>query len=205
MIRVLIKNWWLLLLRGVFALVFALFIFIFLPFVPAPLLRELAFAGLTVIFALFAFATGTITIAAAVRGAGQNGSSWLLLADGIVVTAGGLIILFLPELTLRYVIQLIGFTSLLVGVLEVIAGIHLRRHIMDERLLLVGGVISMIFAFCLFLPRAIDIQGVLTWLSLYAGTNGLAMVGLGWRLRGLRESIHALAAPEPAAKASSGS
>jgi len=201
MIRTLIRNWALVLFRGLFALAFAIFVFLFLPFVPAPLLRELAFAGLTVIFALFASATGIITIVAAVRGAGQGGSSWLLLADGIVVTTGGLVILFSPGLTLLHVIQLIGFTSLLVGVLEVMAGIHLRRHLTDERLLLAGGIISIVFAFCLFLPRSMNVQAVLSWLSLYATANGLAMVGLAWRLRGLRESIHALAAAGQAAKA----
>jgi uncharacterized membrane protein HdeD (DUF308 family) len=205
MIRMLIRNWWLLLLRGIFALAFAIFIFVFMPFVPAPLLRELAFAGLAVIFALFASATGIITIAAAIRGAGQGGSSWLLLADGIVVTTGGLVIFFSPGLTLLHVIQLIGFTCLLVGVLEVIAGIHLRRHLTDESLLLVGGVISMIFAFCLFIPRGMDVQAVLTWLSLYAGANGLAMIGLAWRLRRLNEAVHALAAAGLAAKAAGSS
>jgi hypothetical protein len=46
-----------------------------------------------------------------------------------------------------------------------------------------------------------NVQAVLSWLSLYATANGLAMVGLAWRLRGLRESIHALAAMGQAAKA----
>ena len=69
------------------------FYFCFLPFLPAPFLRQFAFAGLAAIFALFAFATGVLTIAAAVRGAGQGGSSWLMLADGIAVAIGGLIIL----------------------------------------------------------------------------------------------------------------
>jgi len=201
MIRTLIKNWWLLLLRGIFALAFAIFIFVFLPFVPAPLVRELAFAGLAVIFALFAAATGIVTIAAAIRGAGHGGSSWLLLADGIVVTTGGTVIFFSPGLTLTHVIQLIAFTCLVVGVVEVIAGIHLRRHLADETLLLAGGIVSIIFAFCLFIPRDIDVQAALTWLSLYAGVNGLAMVGLAWRLRRLRESVHALATPGLAAKA----
>lgn len=114
MIRTLIRNWALVLFRGLFALAFAIFIFLFLPFVPAPLLRELAFAGLAITFALFASATGIITIAAAIRGASQGGSSWLLLADGIAVTTGGLVVLFSPGLTLIHVIQLIGLTSLLV-------------------------------------------------------------------------------------------
>lgn len=58
------------------------------------------------------------------------------------------------------------------------AGIHLRRHLADERLLLAGGIISIIFAVCLFLPRSMNVPAVLSWLSLYAAANGLAM---GWR------------------------
>jgi len=200
MIRMLIKNWWLLLLRGIFAVAFAIFIFVFLPFVPAPLLRELSFAGLVVIFAVFATVTGAITIVAAIRGAGQGGSSWLMLADGIVVTTGGLMILFSPALTLAHVIQLIALTTLLVGALEVVAGLHLRRHLTDERLLVSGGVISMAFAACLFLTRTGSVQAVLTWISIYALANGLAMVGLALRLRGLRQSIHALAGPATIAR-----
>jgi len=201
MIRLLIKNWWLLLLRGIFAIAFSIFIFVFLPFVPAPLLRELAFAGLVMIFALFAIVSGAITIAAAVRGAGQGGSAWLLLAEGIVVTAGGLVVLLSPGLTLSHVIQLIALTTLLVGALELLAGIRLRRHLTDERLLLAGGVISVVFGACLLLARDGSVQPVLTWISIYALTNGLAMAGLALRLRGLRESIHTLALPRPLAKA----
>jgi uncharacterized membrane protein HdeD (DUF308 family) len=201
MIRLLIKNWWLLLLRGIFAIAFSIFIFVFLPFVPAPLLRELAFAGLVMIFALFAIVTGAFTIAAAVRGAGQGGSAWLLLAEGIVVTAGGLVVLLSPGLTLSHVIRLVALTTLLVGALELLAAIRLRRHLTDERLLLAGGMISVVFGACLLLARDGSVQPVLTWISIYALTNGLAMAGLALRLRGLRESIHTLAGSRPLAKA----
>lgn len=194
MIRLLIQNWWMLLLRGVFALAFAVFIFVFMPFVPAPLLRELAFAGLVVIFALFAIATGVLTIAAAVWRASQS-ASWLLLADGIVVTAGGLVVLISPALTLARVILLIAATALLVGILEMVAGFHLRRHIADEWLLVSGGLVSVAFAAWLLLARGGDAHAVLTWISIYAAANGLALVGLAFRLRGLRNSIHALVSP----------
>jgi uncharacterized membrane protein HdeD (DUF308 family) len=201
MIRLLIKNWWLLLLRGVLAVAFAIFIFVFLPFVPAPLVRELAFAGLVVIFAVFAAVTGAITIAAAVRGAGHGGSSWLLLADGIVVTVGGLMVLLSPGLTLEHVIQLIALTALVMGILELVAGFHLRRHLTDEWLLILGGVTSIAFALCLFLARAESVQPILTWISIYALANGLAISGLALRLRGLQQSIHALAGAGMMAKA----
>jgi uncharacterized membrane protein HdeD (DUF308 family) len=201
MIRLLIQNWWLLFLRGVLAIAFAIFIFVFLPFLPAPFLRQLAFAGLAAIFALFAFATGVLTIAAAVRGAGQGGSSWLMLADGIAVTIGGLVILLSPGLTLIHVIQLIAIIALVAGALEFVSGIHLRRHITDEWLLITGGVISIAFAPCLLLANVETVQSALTWISLYAFATGIAVIGLALRLRSLRNSIHALAGPKPSARA----
>jgi uncharacterized membrane protein HdeD (DUF308 family) len=201
MIRLMIQNWWLLFLRGVLAIAFAIFIFAFMPFLPAPFLRQFAFAGLAAIFALFAFATGVLTIATAVRGAGQGGSSWLMLADGIAVTAGGLIILVAPGSTLLRVIQLIALIALVVGVLEFVAGIHLRRHVTDEWLLISGGIISIAFAPCLLLANIGTVQAAMTWVSVYALATGLAVIGLALRLRSLRNSIHALAGSKPAARA----
>ncbi len=203
MIRLLINNWWLLFLRGVLAMAFGLFIYVFLPFLPAPVLRQFAFAGLAVIFAVFAFATGVLTMAAAVRSAASGGSSWLLLTDGIAVTIGGLVILLSPGLTLIHVIQLIAAVALLAGVLELIAGIHLRRHVTDEWLLISGGIISLAFSTGLFLTRVNSVAGTLTWISLYALANGLAMIGLALRLRTLKNSIHALAESKPVAQAAS--
>ena len=201
MIRLMIQNWWLLFLRGVLAIAFAIFIFTFMPFLPAPFLRQFAFAGLAAIFALFAFATGVLTIAAAVRGAGQGGSSWLMLTDGIAVTAGGLIILLAPGSTLTHVIHLIAIIALVVGLLEFVAGIHLRRHVTDEWLLISGGVISVAFAPCLLLANVGTVQAALTWISIYALASGLAVIGLALRLRSLRNSIHALAGAKPVARA----
>jgi uncharacterized membrane protein HdeD (DUF308 family) len=201
MIRLMIQNWWLLFLRGILAIAFAIFIFAFMPFLPAPFLRQFAFAGLAAIFALFAFATGVLTIAAAVRGAGQGGSSWLMLADGIAVATGGLIILLAPGSTLVRVIQLIALIALVVGVLEFVAGIHLRRHVTDEWLLISGGIISIAFSPCLLLANIGTVQAAMTWVSVYALATGLAVIGLALRLRSLRNSIHALAGSKPAARA----
>lgn len=193
MIRLLIQNWWLLLVRGVFAVAFAIFIYVFLPFVPAPLLRQLAFAGVAASFSLFAIVTGTVTIVAAIRGAGKGEAAWLLLADGITVASGGLIIMLSPGLTLTHVIQLIALIALLVGLLEIAAGVHLRRHLADEWLLISAGLISIAFAVCLLLTPRADRHIVLTWIALYSCASGLAMMGLAFHLRKLRESIHALA------------
>jgi uncharacterized membrane protein HdeD (DUF308 family) len=201
MIRLLIKNWWLLFLRGLLAIAFAIFIYAFLPFLPMPFLRQFAFSGLTAIFSLFACATGILTIAAAVSRAESGGSAWAMLAEGIGVTIGGLVVLLFPGLTLIHVVQLIAVTALVVGILEVVAGVHLRRHVADEWLLISGGIISLIFGAVLFLTRVGSVAAALTWISLFALANGLAMMGLSLRLRSLRNSIHKLAEAKPAAEA----
>jgi uncharacterized membrane protein HdeD (DUF308 family) len=201
MIRLLIQNWWLLLVRGIFAVAFAVFVFLFLPLAPAPLVRQLAFAGLVVVFALFAIVSGIITLVAAVRGAGRGGAAWLLLADGVAVTAGGLLIALTPWLTLEHLIQVIAMVALLIGLLEIAAGMHLRRHITDEWLLISSGVISAAFAASLLLTHAGSTQTVLTWTALYAFASGLAMTGFSLRLRSLRHSIHTLAVPAIPGKA----
>jgi len=203
MIRLLIKNWWLLFLRGLLAIAFAVFIYAFLPFLPLPFLRQFAFSGLTVIFSLFACLTGVLTMAAAVRGAESGGSSWAMLAEGIGVTVGGLVILLFPGLTRIHVVQLIAVTAVVAGILEVVAGVHLRRHVADEWLLISGGIISLVFGAVLFLTRVGSIAAALTWISLFALANGLAMMGLSLRLRSLRNSIHKLAEPKPVAQAAS--
>ena len=115
MIRLLIRNWWLLLLRGILAIAFAIFIFVFLPFVPAPLLRATGFCRPGGDLCRVCFRQRDTYYPAAVRGAGQGGSSWLMLADGIAVTTGGVIILVSPGLTLAHVIQIICLTMLVVG------------------------------------------------------------------------------------------
>jgi uncharacterized membrane protein HdeD (DUF308 family) len=201
MIRLLIKNWWLLFLRSLLAIAFAIFIYAFLPFLPMPFLRQFALSGLTAIFSLFACGTGVLTILAAVRGVKPNDVSWPLLGEGIGVTIGGLVILLFPGLMLIHVIRLIAAIALVLGILEVVAGVHLRRHLADEWLLITGGIISLAFGAGLFLTRVSSIAAALTWISLFAFANGLAMMGLSLRLRRLRTSIHKLATLKPEAQA----
>ena len=203
MIRLLIKNWWLLFLRGVLAIAFAIFIYAFLPFLPVPFLRQFAFAGLAAYLpcslASLALSPWQPRCAERVR-ATLHG---LMLADGIGVTIGGLVILLFPGLTLIHVIQFIAVTALVVGILEVVAGVHLRRHVTDEWLLIGGGIISIRLRRSLAPDACRDMQAALTWISLYALANGLAMIGLSLRLRSLRNSIHKLAELKPEAQAAS--
>lgn len=201
MIRALITNWWLLLLRGVFALAFAVFLFFLQPLFPSLLLKPMAYTAVGVIFGLLAVVTGIVTIFAAVKGSTHHRDLWMLLVDGVAITAGGLAVILIPAITVLEVIQIIAATALVMGIFEVIAGTHLRRHVKDEWFLIAGGLISVLFSVFLFSDTSREIASLLNWIAIYAAANGLAMLGLARRLHGLRHTIHELSSPDHLAHA----
>lgn len=196
MIRALINNWWLVLLRGVFALVFATFIVFLQPIFPSLLLQPMAYTAVAELFGLLAVVIGIITIFAAARGSTHRRDLWMLLADGVAITAGGLAVILVPSITVLHVIQIIAAAALVIGVIETLAGTHLRRHVRDEWFLIAGGVTSLLFSAFLFVSSSVEIPSLLNWIAVYAAANGLAMAGLAHRLHGLRHSIHEFSSPE---------
>jgi uncharacterized membrane protein HdeD (DUF308 family) len=196
MIRALINNWWLVLLRGLFALAFATFIVFLQPIFPSLLLKPMAYTAVAELFGLLAVIMGIITIFAAARGSTHHRDLWMLLADGVAVTAGGLAVILLPSITVLHVIQIIAAAALVIGAIEILAGTHLRRHVRDEWFLIAGGVTSLLFSVFLFIASSVEIPSLLNWIAVYAAANGLAMVGLAHRLHGLRHTIHEFSSPE---------
>jgi uncharacterized membrane protein HdeD (DUF308 family) len=193
MIRVMMNNWWLLFLRGLFALVFAIAALGFQPFFSTMLLAPWAFAGLVIVFGLLAVINGLITLGACLHGNQKKRDLWTLLAEGLVMLGAGAAVLFIPGLTLFALVRTVAVATFILGFLELMAGIHLRRHLADERMLIAGGVASLLFAMYLLLGKAWQVPSLLVWIAVYAAANGLAIMGLAVKLRRLRASVHQLA------------
>ena len=192
MLRVLITNWWLLALRGVLALLFAGMAFSSHTVTGTWLLSAIALAGVVVSFGLLAIAAGVCTIVAAVRGAGGE-KWWLLLWDGVAVCAFGIVVLLAPKLDLIWLARMLAVCAVLIGIMELALARTLRRHLPDEWFLAASGVASVCFGLYLFLFWTEEATGILLWLAVYAAFSGLAILGLAFRLRALRRSVHELA------------
>jgi len=194
MIRVLINNWWLLALRGVLALAFALLALSLQSALRDWLLGAMAMAGLVVLFGVLAFAAGACTIAAAVRGAERH-ERWLpLLLDGIAVCLGGAFILAAPRFDLAWLARMVAAWAIVSGILELAVARRLRRHVQDEWFVALGGVASLCFGVYLFAFWNGEVSALLRWLTAYAAFNAAVILALAFRLRSLRGSVHALAA-----------
>jgi uncharacterized membrane protein HdeD (DUF308 family) len=205
MLRVLINNWWLFGLRGVLVLLLAIAV-VFMRTLPQEwVVGAIGSVFLVIFFGVLAFIAGICTILAAVRGSDQRGDWWLLVGDGVVVAATGLVAISGLKLTLMELIHFLAFAALLVGVCEFGAARKLRRHVADEWFLLVAGLGSLGFGAFLFLGGDHYLKSPLTWLGAYALFSSLTMMGLAVRLRSLHNlphilSSHAVSASERAAK-----
>lgn len=192
MIQTLIKNWWLLLLRGLLALVFSVMTFLMQSSADTLTLREFAMQGMVVFLGLLVLIAGVCTAAAGIWRA-SAGKWWVLLVDGVILSSAGLVLILVNHFSLHTVIQIVVVLAAAIGVTEVAAATSIRRHIRDEWFLALAGVASFGFALVFVLLKPHEPKPMFTWLGSYSGFSAFCLLALAFRLRSLRESVHKMA------------
>jgi uncharacterized membrane protein HdeD (DUF308 family) len=89
-IVLLVRNWWAVALRGVAAILFGIMAFA----VPG-----ITLAALILLFGAYALVDGVLNIVAAVRGRPAEWPAWLLLFEGVVRVAAGVVAFLMPDVT----------------------------------------------------------------------------------------------------------
>jgi uncharacterized membrane protein HdeD (DUF308 family) len=174
MLHTLAQNWWALALRGLVAVLFGLLTF-FLP--------GITLVTLVLLFGAYALVDGVFNVIAFFRVASHH---WAFLIEGVVGLIAGILTFLWPAITAVVLLYLIAFWAIFTGVLEIIAGIRLRKAIANEWLLIVMGVLSLLFGvFILFAPGA-GALAIVLWIGAYALVFGVFLLALAFRLRGHR-------------------
>ena len=178
-LQALAKKWWLLLLRGILAVLFGILAFTW---------PGLTLLTLVILYGAYAAIDGIVALAAAFGG-GQGASRWWLAIVGIVGIAAGLTAFYWPGITALVLITLIGAWTLAHGIMEIIGAIKLRHEIDNEWLLIFSGLLSVLFGiFVLAQPGAGALA--LVWLiAAYAVAFGILMIALSLRLKNHRFAL----------------
>jgi uncharacterized membrane protein HdeD (DUF308 family) len=167
-------NWWLLALRGLAAIIFGILAFIW----PA-----ITLLGLMILFGAFAFVNGILSLmlaAKAPKGYPRFGS---LILGGILGIIAGIVTFFWPALTAAGLLILIAAWAILTGILEIVAAIRLRKEIVNEWLLALVGILSVIFGVLLLLQPAAGAVVLIWWIGAYALVFGILLLILAFRVR----------------------
>jgi uncharacterized membrane protein HdeD (DUF308 family) len=167
------SNWWLEVLRGVAAIIFGILAF--------------AWPGITLLtlvlfWGAFALVDGVLAIIAAVKG-GNPMPRWWLVIVGLAGLAAGALTFLMPGLTALVLVTFIAVWAIVLGVMEIIGAIKLRKEIQGEWLLILNGVISVLFGVVL-LWRPVTGAIALVWIiGAYAIILGVIYVMFGLKLR----------------------
>ena len=171
------KWWWAVALRGLAAIVFGVI--------------AIAWPGFTlfwliIVFGAYAIIDGLIEIYSSIVDRAQNGSRWWVgVLEGIVSLAAGIIAWVWPGLTALALLYLIAAWAVVTGVMEIGIAIEYRRVIRNEWLMVLSGILSIIFGLILFVYPRNGALSMIWVIGIYAIIFGIALIVLGFRLRGL--------------------
>jgi uncharacterized membrane protein HdeD (DUF308 family) len=182
---VLLRNWWAILLRGVFAIAFGLL---------SLLLPGITLEALVLVFAIYAIVDGIFAVVAGVRAAERHERWGALILEGLLGLAAGAVMLAWPGPTLVFLVVFLGAWAIVTGIVLLAAAIRLRRaH--GEWLLVANGIVSLLLGAVLFLSPIAGIVVLSWWIGFYALIFGILMVVLAFRLRRRHVASSPAAAP----------
>lgn len=183
--------WWMILLRGIFAVLFGIFAIAF---------PDATLVALAILFAVYAILDGVTTIAHAVRMRARSPRWGWLLAQGILSVLAGLVAVLFPVLTGVFgaliVIYLIAFWAIVTG----IAGLRAAHAMTDggrKTWAYVAAALSVLFGIALAvmatLSPASAISALVLIIGIYSIVAGVVLIAFAISARSTARKVLASA------------
>jgi len=167
------RNWWLIVLRGICAIIFGLLAIVW---------PGLSLLTLVILYGVFALFDGGLAIGAAIMGDTPAPRWWLALV-GVLGILAGAVTLAWPGITGLVLLFFIAGWAIAAGVFEIVGAIRLRKEIDDEWLLIASGVVSVLFGILILMFPGAGALGLAFAIGIFALIYGALLVGFGLRLR----------------------
>ena len=178
MSEVLAESWWAVGLRGILGILFGLICL---------LTPGLAVEVFVILFAAYMLVDGVFAIIGGVKAA-RNGERWgLLILEGIVDLAAGLVAVLWPAITLVALIWIIAIWAVVTGVLMLSAAFTLNLD-HGRWWLALGGIASIIFGILLVIEPLIGAVVLTMWIGAYAIVFGIFLLILAFQLHSKQEA-----------------
>ena len=176
MIEVLARNWWAFLIRGIAGVIFGILAFLW----PGITLLVLA-----IMIGAYALVDGSFALVVAFSHAGAAHRGWLL-SEGILGIVLGVLIWLYPLYSAGLFVYLVAFWAIVTGIIEIIAGVRLRKVIADEFLYILAGVASIVFGVLVLRNPLAGALAVVWLIAFYAIIFGVLQIALSFRLKAAR-------------------
>jgi uncharacterized membrane protein HdeD (DUF308 family) len=173
-LHALAKGWWLMLLRGIAAIVFGVLAFAW---------PGVTLFTLVILYGAYALVDGIFSLIAAFSAGAKPAPTWWLVLVGLCGIAAGAVTFLWPGVTALVLVMFIGIWAVVHGVFEIIGAIRLRKEIDNEWMLILAGALSVVFGlFVLAMPGA-GALGLIWVIGTYSIAFGVLLVVLSFRLK----------------------
>lgn len=169
------RNWWVMVLRGIVAILFAITAFVW---------PGLTLVTLVLFFGAYALVDGLFSIYTGFTHIGDSRRWWILALEGLAGVAVGVLTFIWPTAAAVTLIYFIAAWAVVTGVLEIASAIRLRKEITNEWWLALSGVASIGLGVLLMLQPAVGGVALVWTLAGYAFFFGILLILLGIRLKG---------------------
>jgi uncharacterized membrane protein HdeD (DUF308 family) len=178
MLETLTRYWWAVALRGTLAILVG---------VTALVWPRITLFALVLLFGAYSLVDGVFTLAAALgwrdRGGTDTAGRIWLCVQGVAGIILGVLAFVWPGITALALLWLIGIWAIVIGVLEVIAAIRLRRELRREWLLGLSGAATALFGILLIAWPAAGVLTLIALIGVSALVFGAALLAFAERLR----------------------
>jgi uncharacterized membrane protein HdeD (DUF308 family) len=182
------RSWWIVLLRGVLAILFG---------IAAIAWPGVTLATFTTFFAAYVLIDGIFDVVHAIRHRKDLEHWGLELIAGITGIAFGAFALSVPLASTVAAGLIIAFFvatwAIVTGVLRIVMAIRLRKEIEGEWLLGLSGAVAILLGIWIMLNPAAGVLAMITMIGVFAIVFGLLLVMLAFRVKKLGKQIGRLA------------
>ncbi len=167
-------NWWMIALRGLFAVIFGVLAFV----LPGMTLLTLVF-----LFGAYAIANGVFALIHAFSAPKGYPRFGALIFTGIISIAAGVLAFVWPGITALSLVLLIAAWAIVNGIFEIATAIRLRRTIQHEWLLALAGILSILLGIFMLLQPGVGALALVWWIGAFALAFGVLLIALAFRVR----------------------
>jgi uncharacterized membrane protein HdeD (DUF308 family) len=167
--------WWLVLLRGILAILFGLFAL----FAPGSALLALVF-----VFAAYAILDGVTALAVGIRHRKEDPHWVWHVVQGVVSVLAGIIAFVWPGVTVLAILFVIAFWSIVGGIAEIVESFTMRKRGSEGwGWMLAAGIVSVLFGVVLLASPGAALITLLWLVGVYAIVFGVIIIVWAVRLR----------------------
>jgi len=176
MLKTLVKNWWLISLRGLVALILGIIMLAMQPVAAA--------AFLVIFIGAYALVDGILALVVGVINRPPHRDRGWLIAEGTIGILAGIAILASPLLAGVFIMYFIAFWALFTGLMEIIFAAGQWKHIPDAWLILLNGVFSVVLGTLILVNVAVGAVLIVMMIAIYLVIFGVLLIAMGFSLKG---------------------